>query len=860
MPSLRILPGKLNIFLKCLFTFFIVLGAINLYLPAHVRADVQAMPDPVVPCLEDTPEGYRDPEFHSLRPYQASPCPGGPVLYFCNNDYIIEEDLTREWDKSICDENTFICDVEDFIIGGDDGRNYRIGLSELKFPILGNTQNVINSQQPDDEFDAAQKMNEYANWYLQGVTDKAEYGNKPLDNFVSFAGPYKKLVPWDFQNLRRHEVLHDAGVKEWFNPDSTEFPIEPQIEAGAPTNPLTGEIKLTKNHNQIAVCTDGATDEPVPCYDGTGNWVDGAGKTNGSGRRLNTWWEAKTSVPKDRWNLPPFNAWDGSQSWGIATPPYPWLFSNELYYQKAWNEWRGQTCNIVGTALICTDGEISLYAKNYRFIPLGNSIDKDKKHELGTIQLQKEPGTDAEILSAPVLAEPILHYPHTESTAQVSEALNFIHTPLTCDEDGECKPIKGFGTRYEPTTCEFLDVRTNPGDDLNFDDPVTVLQLNPVMTEVREIQCENQSQIETFINECGNTERDICETVACDPVACGAPCGTFPQSCTSTPDCEAHVNVVLPTVPKIPYGDALWKNTVVGKTSPFRRIFPQLTEGAPVSCIDEIPGVSGAYYNANDETNLIRIVGPGSVYPHVFPGAGAGATSVGEIYFPHQGTILEYFLHGIQTALRPLGYGNPIVNGDMCSETEVLFCGDIDVPDSAVPAKYLGAFKENFISMADNWTWNCKGPENNLAEECYNYVVSNAEDAGINGAFALTIWLNESGASNYCFGGPTTQDMGMNISAIYMNLVEQLKAFINFAKVPWCAGDPGFSENMHGWLSRFQSSTGVCNPADPIANQYYLDVRDTTWTFVAGSQCVITDASGNKKFAIDWPTDKSCPP
>ena len=201
--------------------------------------------------------------------------------------------------------------------------------------------------------------------------------------------------------------------------------------------------------------------------------------------------------------------------------------------------------------------------------------------------------------------------------------------------------------------------------------------------------------------------------------------------------------------------------------------------------------------------------------------------------------------------LRPKGYGETISfgkttdgGGDKC---------DQDVPDSSVPAKYLGAFKSNFIDLADRWSAKCPGPDNNLAEECYNYVVTESATKGLNPAFVLTIWLNESDASNYCDGGDTTQDFGVNLPSLYKNLVGQLNKFSEFPDAfRYCTSVPGFIEPMHAFLSRFQSSSGSCNPLDPVATQYYKGVRDQTWSWVSG-------CTANERFNISWPTDNSCP-
>lgn len=188
------------------------------------------------------------------------------------------------------------------------------------------------------------------------------------------------------------------------------------------------------------------------------------------------------------------------------------------------------------------------------------------------------------------------------------------------------------------------------------------------------------------------------------------------------------------------------------------------------------------------------------------------------------------------------------VNEEKPEETKL--CPKVD--DSAVDGKYLGAFKANFIDLANRWSGKCPGAENNLADECYNYVASEAKSAGVNPAFALTIWLNESDASNYCHGGPTTQDMGINLPSLYQDLPGQLEVFLNMANTKLCEGVSGYTEPMQGWLSRFQSSSGKCDPSDSVAMKYYSLIKDQSWLWITG-------CSSSGKFGITWPTDMSCP-
>jgi hypothetical protein len=815
--------------------------------PIPGTIDSSAIPAPVVPCLRDDLPGQpgsvlRNPEFHSLRPYQASPCGKSPIAYFCNNDYKIIEEVSREWSPDWCWEGSvdgspgtgFFCEMEPnatatgsdgrihgvYIIGEQDGRDYAISLNNVKYPILGNTEDVRNSYSNTDTFDATIKMNEYVNWYLQGAIEKAEYGMQYPKYYVSHAGPTKKLLPFDILNHRRLEVLHDGTVDEFFNLGlATDYQGDRSLLT---CDPETGEctIEENKSHNQIVVCTvDGGLfgSIPVPCYAGDGGPADGL-------KRLIAWWDLRGSTPDQT-----FYDWTINDVWGGTTPPFPWQFDEPYLYRKALLEWSGKTCIPVplSDTYACLGYSPRTLSTLYEFVPLGNSPDKNAGHLITRVQVRANGQTKIALLGYELENSPVLHYPHTESTVQVSALLNEINTPLECVENenptteklpgeglsccpsgfyhyqgscvsnvldsacgtfasglctivelapgdftcnsvndisdacqqqiidaaspnvepdtfcsvifgvigGEianqfgvlatcrglvslltdaisgvvvqppscqsgltcnqgncvnpnriaplsCEKIAGRGTNYEPSTCEFTEVRTNLGDSLTFRDPMSFMYVRDVRTRVDIIQCSNSGEIERFLEPiasggCGGDTIDPCLTTKCETLTmCNGICpfNPLPGFCTDWPECEAEVNVTIPTSPKIPNIDQIWMNTVVNNNSSFRRIFPKIipadddpnTPDTPVQCIKEIPGVSDVTYITNWETNLTRIDTAG---PNTYPGGGELSQSQGKLFFPHLGTIYEYFLKGIQTALRPKGFGNgPLPQGENCPE------------------------------------------------------------------------------------------------------------------------------------------------------------------------------------------------
>jgi hypothetical protein len=195
--------------------------------PLPPQPDTSPIPSPYVPCPSVMPT-----EFHSLRPYQASPCNQAleDIALFCGNDLIVLDPLmvTKRFDSLtdwsyIFEENPIDPSRSDAVIGCQDVcapdmctfspcaacsfcpgtdcinnldgtetcwfsiprvKSILIDLTDAYLPIMGNTEIVVNSQiQPDevmpDYLDDPAKVNEYISWYLNGVIGRAEY--PPID-------------------------------------------------------------------------------------------------------------------------------------------------------------------------------------------------------------------------------------------------------------------------------------------------------------------------------------------------------------------------------------------------------------------------------------------------------------------------------------------------------------------------------------------------------------------------------------------------------------------------------------------------------------------------------------------------------
>lgn len=616
--------------------FVWILGMFVSFNAGRVLA-VDPFPEPRVPCVDDDPSTWEDPEYHSLRPYQASPCGDSVKAIFCGNELKITESLHRSRGANFSESMQVDVRVN---------KTYIIELSDVQLPIFGNTEKVLNSQNNNEEFDDAQKMNEYLSWYLSGTNQKAEYGPDTVSKVIDFSGPVKKLLPSAIQEFRRFEVLHDAGTKDEFT--QTEGELEDSVDINSAEEGI--QVNEGKNHNQIVVCTSNdlevsifgvditipwiGEEKPIPCYEGDGS------EAQGEKYRLIDWWESKeVGFLAARELLPDWNPYS---VWGHATPPFPWQFTKDVYYQKAYREWRGQNCILVPISekLLCGDIRIpgtrfdiktNKWADLYQYIPLADTVDKNAKVPItntGNPHPEGDTEIEFELGSTEYLEQAVLFFPHTIENKMNSDLLNSSFLPYHAP-NSTIDYTTTEQERDETGNCRVVNVRTNDGDNLFAEHHPDEYRIKVDYT-FTEIPCSEPEYNENL--------------------------GIYRQSC------DGSASVTLNTVTKTPYAKDIFENTVAGESSAFRKIFPKVEEGAPVSCIANIPAVSNATYTFTDDgggptQTKLRVVGP--------DGQG-GDGSDAKLYFPYVGSVYEYFLKGIQTALRPQGYGTPITDGTLC--------------------------------------------------------------------------------------------------------------------------------------------------------------------------------------------------
>lgn len=618
---------------KLVYLFFLLLVFGSLFLGVKVsKAQAPVPPPGNIPCTDT-----EDPEFNSLRPYQASPCGDAPKATWCGNRIFLYETYKEKRSPGGYVEES----IEEPSHNATIKKTYVIELSDLELPIEGNTELTKNSSNDADQIDDAQKMNEYVSWYLNGVNNRAE--NFPLTGedeedarkIIDFSGPINKLLSLDSLTRKRIESVESVSKKtNYVNEDTG-------------TN-----VSETERHDQIVGCTIAGI--PVPCYGGfLSQLLDNE-------KRLSDW--------KD--HLPPLRE----------------DYDNYSDYYVDYRKWRGESCAKINIpvinkeALFCFNNPLKpdYWSTLFNNIPLSSTEDKKGKlpvgntanpHAVGQAEISFKPG------STVIEGNPTLFFPHTEENYQLSELLNSTYVSIDAG-DNEINYETTEPDRDKNGDCRLLNVRSNEGDNLFAEVPPNSYTVT-VDYEFTKIKCH-----ESYLEYVG-------------------PNDDIPRW---RQDCDGQAYVELVTQTKTPYTKDLFTETTAGSASTFRKMFPKVGEGAPVECIANIPTVTKATYEltqGDEKGTEMKIESADRKTTYEPENA--------ELHFPYIGSVYEYFLKGIQTALRPKGYGEPITNGDYCKSLEDGDCSfDMDKINKAiqnaaskynVPASLLNAIFE--IEMAD---------------------------------------------------------------------------------------------------------------------------------------------------------------
>lgn len=624
------------------------------------------IPPPFIPT-----DSVEDPEFHSLRPYQASPA--NPTRHedvreiYCGNDLIaIDTYEVTPADAVACEELEGIRRCYYSFEGNT--IDVSIDLGDMELPIAGNTQldpnasNLITNQAesrtqnvdalgPEYQLDNATKMNEYVSWYLNGTIYRAEWDGLNVNNpndvhaLINFSGPLKKLLPWRVQIGRRNEIGSDDRIHN---------------------DGRTGLIQRvgTENHNQFVGCM---TVEPrgfppvltpvvVSC--------------NEEGQNPNKF--RLTDVP-----TPPLEEIFQERGWGDYWADYEEWRNNplsSLFYNipfSATEDRRGEfAVNLNANsqrvrAFMDPDIVVSniQYApdipdSDFFHFPSGNVIDFQSDYH-------------------------VLYMPHLQELAELTALLQ--ETYLYFDSSGLSFPPNDTDF-YDTDFCDLGNARWNSGDDMfgeyheNYlNDEVTELRtwINPLTGQTVSFDAVDDEAVTGTVGYDVSFQCDFPLSTA-DPretscyTGCMSTC-VYPDSIPiiggvpAYPDCDSYcvavaqaeclnvvntcrkdVYVALSAYTRTPQIRYIWDRTVAGQQSIYKHLYPRDLFDTEFHELLDLPTLTTAHYESSSNNAFVSshrtLAGnPGNSRPG----------SQADVYIPHLGGIYEYFLKGIQKALRP---------------------------------------------------------------------------------------------------------------------------------------------------------------------------------------------------------------
>ncbi len=135
-----------------------------------------------------------------------------------------------------------------------------------------------------------------------------------------------------------------------------------------------------------------------------------------------------------------------------------------------------------------------------------------------------------------------------------------------------------------------------------------------------------------------------------------------------------------------------------------------------------------------------------------------------------------------------------------------------------------GVSREQFANYATRWV---NGRGKNYAYECFNDVVYRSRMAGVDPAFTLAVWLNESSASNYTqnikqYG--YIEDFGIHgLSSVpAQNFNAQITHFLKMPHKSTCSG----LSSWESWGNMYRF--GTCNSSNPSQRNLGIDYLKKT--------------------------------
>jgi len=456
-------------------------------------------------------------------------------------------------------------------------------------------------------------------------------------------------------------------------------------------------------------------------------------------------------------------------------PPLPEEYEVDLldpFQLSYWNkylEWRGERCVSFLGISYCSDeagaDKDKSRANLWRYVPLASTEDLEGFAIIDTTYTVQPPSN---IENIQVSFEPedgkiqhSLYFAHMVETTDLTASLQNTYASQDTDTKGTLEQR----LNYPSGRCIELTRRSNAADSLFGNKQGNGTGFSGNLKYSGEFSCTF-----TLASGTGSTNPPISPNIPTEPDPTPLPPGggnpspnPSPTPAPAIPTCTINVAAATSIFVNTPRIEELYNRTVDGPQSIFKRFFPKLGEiDSPLQEIKDLPSFTTVLYQATADK--------------VWAGEqGTRDGSAAEIYFPHMGSIYDYFLQGLQVAIRPFGYGNLIsdIGQNPRPDPDTVINCNQNVSDASFPAFYKkgGTFYQNADRLLTLWVPRGK----NYLNECYNDVISRALQAGINPAFAMSIWIEESNASNYT-AFPDVLDFGVRIQP--MDFTAQIERFL----------------------------------------------------------------------------------
>lgn len=779
--------------------FLLTLALIRIY-PLHSQTPTssfaQFLPQLRYPCRQTT-----SPEFHPLRPYPASPCdpliprkiPEAPASTDPEKLY-----LTFKCAKSLNTSGTVtVVDVVDVpslpalpsnpmdatpevmyrcnpsinttevCFTKDISFALAISLSAAELPILGNAQLLLDDQT---------KANSYLNWYLNGTVLHSE--QLPLNasnpagaqRLTTYSGPLAKLLPQTAQTALRQTLQNTAVSVDVHN-----YRLYGGTRLASAPISLYKFVPFASNEDVTSEVTASVIRSQQPPSDGQILTID---------LIINSPTDSRLYFANMR-SAKALSDLLASVHKPLTTPTPPLSPSDPLISSQRITQHQGRPGVVPGGS----DDTI--------------------------VQIDRE-------------------YPGSTQITRNTEVI-------------ENSPAPAALYTPSPPDCEITDTRINPGDNLlgsTINATLTYRQLfRYTPREITRFEppdcitegglCSDSSAFPCCWHSCEGYQEAECRG---DPV-----CHNLTESiCEASSMCEWHDEELghCPRWPrheitsaarvsvftKTPLIERIYDTLVTGSQSVLRRWLPRRPDSIPDNVYlkssreETIPGTTSVTYTGTTaDLNNPRVT------------AGSG-TSGAALYFPHLGSLSDYFLgapsfenNNLQRHFRPRRYGNlelPLIMSDInCNQS---------VPQTDTPC----VNRENYFRIAEAWL--TRGHTN--ARECYNDAVRRAQAGGVNPGLVLLTWVNESDASNYDAFDYPIEDFGVHTGP-YSNpndFNSQITGYINhvnFIRTACASQLASGADPVRVYAARYMTSSCIGNPL----TDNYADGLRVKWSWIGGS-------------------------